>query len=214
MNQAAITVWGVVSLRALRVHWALAELGLDYRTEPIQSRTGETLTAHYTGLNPKQKIPFLVDGAIGISESAAIVQHLFRVYGPGTSVYLPATAAAEAVSDEWCYFAMTELDAHSLYLIRRHGYLPEIYGAAPEAVASAKEYFRKQMAAVGARVAGANPYLFGARIGAADILLTTCLDWAVGYEIPLDRSVLDYLGRTTSRPAYLAAVARNALPAP
>ena len=214
MNQAAITVWGVVSLRALRVHWALAELGLDYRTEPIQSRTGETLTAHYTGLNPKQKIPFLVDGEIGISESAAIVQHLFRVHGPGTPVYLPATAGAQAASDEWCYFAMTELDAHSLYLIRRHGYLPEIYGAAPEAVASAKEYFRKQMAAVGARVAGANPYLFGARIGAADILLTTCLDWAVGYEIPLDRPVLDYLGRTTSRPAYLAAVARHALPAP
>ena len=171
------------------------------------------MTAHYTGLNPKQKIPFLVDGEIGISESAAIVQHLFRVYGPGTPVFLPSSAAAQAVSDEWCYFAMTELDAHSLYLIRRHGYLPEIYGAAPEAVASAKEYFRKQMAAVGARVAGANPYLFGARIGAADILLTTCLDWAVGYEIPLDRPVLDYLGRTTSRPTYLAAVARNALPA-
>ncbi len=213
MNRAAITVWGAVSLRALRVHWALAELGLEYRTEPIQSRTGETLTERYSELNPKQKIPFLVDGEIGISESAAIVQHLFRVYGPGTAVYLPATAGAQAASDEWCYFAMTELDAHSLYLIRRHGYLPEIYGASPEAIASAKEYFRKQMAAVGARIAGADPYLFGARLGAADILLTTCLDWAVGYEIPLDRPVLAYLGRTTARPAYRAAVARNTLPA-
>ncbi len=213
MTRAAITVWGVVSVRALRVHWALAELGLDYRTEPIQSRTGETLTARYSDLNPKQKIPFLEDGEIRLSESAAIVQHLFRVYGRGTAVFLPATNAARAASDEWCYFAMTELDAHSLYLIRRHGYLPEIYGAAPEAVASAREYFLRQIAAVGQRIAGAAPYLFGERIGAADLLLTTCLDWAVRYEIPLDRPVLDYLARTKSRPAYLAAVARNALPA-
>lgn len=213
MSRGEITVWGAVSVRALRVHWALAELGLDYRTEPIQSRTGETLTARYTELNPKQKIPCLEDGEIRISESAAIVQHLFRVYGPGSAVFLPTSAAEQAASDEWCYFAMTELDAHSLYLIRRHAYLPEIYGPAPEAVASARAYCLKQVNAVEPRIAAADPYLFGERIGAADILLTTCLDWAASYDIPLARPILDYRARTKSRPAYLAAVARNALPA-
>ena len=80
------------TLRVLRVHWALLELGLSYDHEPIQARSGETQTAAYTALNPKQKIPFLQDGELAISESAAIVQYLFRRYGDKDAVYLPNTA--------------------------------------------------------------------------------------------------------------------------
>ena len=213
MQQGEITVWGAVSIRAFRVHWALHELGLTYRTEPIQSRTGETLTAGYLRLNPRHKIPFLQDGDVGISESAAIVQHLFRRYGDGTGVYLPRSEADIARSDEWCYFVMTELDAHTLYLIRRHGHLPQIYGQAPEAVASAEEYCREQIVAMAPRIADADPYLFGERIGVADILLATCLDWADRYGIDLPDACAAYVGRAKARPAYAAAEASNALPA-
>ena len=99
MNERAapadkITVWGVVTGRAHRVHWALRELGLPYETKTIQSRTGETQTAEYTKLNPKQKIPYLQDGDFGLSESAAIVQYLFRKYGDRRNVYAPAAPDA------------------------------------------------------------------------------------------------------------------------
>ncbi len=213
MAASAIIVWGAASVRALRVYWALHELGLDYQRQPIQARTGETLTEGYTRLTRKQKIPFLQDGEFGISESAAIVQYLFRAYGGDADVYLPTTAQDQAASDEWCYFVMTELDAHTLYLIRRHGHLPEIYGDAPAAVASAEEYFKKQVNAVAPRIARAAPYLFGDRIGVADILLTTCLDWAATYDIALDDACLAYRARTTARPAYAAAAEANAVPA-
>lgn len=208
-----ITVWGVASLRALRVHWVLHELGLDYRTEPIRARTGETQTQAYGRLSPKRKIPLLEDGDLVLSESAAIVHYLISAHGAGSGVHVPATARDRALSDEWCYFVMTELDAHSLYLIRRHGHLPEVYGPAPEAVASAEEYLVKQMTAVTPRIARAAPYLFGDRIGAADILLTTCLEWAAAYDIALDEACLAYRQRTTARPAYAAACAANAAPA-
>ncbi|MDP6345062.1 MAG: glutathione S-transferase family protein [Alphaproteobacteria bacterium] len=211
MTDSQITLWGAVSLRALRVHWALHELALPYRCEPIQSRSGETLTEEYGRLNPKRKIPYLTDGDFGLSESAAIVGYLFRAYGAGRGVYLPADDRAQATSDEWCYFVMTEMDAHSLYLIRRHGHLPEVYGHAPAAVASAEEYFLKQLAAVTPRIAEADPYLFGDRLGAADILLTTCLDWAANYGIEVSAPALAYLERTKARPAYQAAVASNAV---
>jgi len=36
MTESKITIWGAVTPRALRVHWALEELGLDYKAEPIQ----------------------------------------------------------------------------------------------------------------------------------------------------------------------------------
>jgi glutathione S-transferase len=207
-----ITVWGVVSLRAHRVHWALQELGLDYRVEPIQSRTGETLTSAYTALNPRQKIPCLQDGELVISESAAILNHLYRTYGAGRNVFVPTTSAEMALSDEWCFTIMAEMDAHSLYLIRRHKGLAHIYGAAPAAVDSAIEYFQKQLAAVRPRIAAAPDCLFGDQVGVADILLTSVLDWAVKYEIEIDDDSASYLARMQARTAYRLGWETCALP--
>ncbi len=204
-----IVLWGAISLRALRVHWALQELGLPYEFRPIQSRTGETLSAEYTRHNPKQKIPCLQDGEFTLTESPAIVNYLFNAHGAGKGVFLPETAEEQARSDEWSYFAMMELDAHSLYLIRRHKFLPEIYGEAPVAVASAEEYCLKQINAVAPRVALADPYLFGDRIGAADILLSTTLHFAQRYELALPEPCQAYMDRALARPAYQAAKARN-----
>jgi len=204
-----IILWGAISLRALRVHWALQELDLPYEFRPIQSRTGETLTAEYTRLNPKQKIPCLQDGDFALTESPAIVNYLFNAYGAGRPVFLPESAQERARSDEWSYFAMMELDAHALYLIRRHKFLPEIYGEAPAAVASAEEYCLKQINAIASRVGLAEPYLFGDKIGAADILLATTLHFAQRYEVTLPETCQTYMDRAFARPAYQAAKARN-----
>ncbi|MGY2934884.1 glutathione S-transferase [Bradyrhizobium sp. GM6.1] len=57
-----LTLWGVGTSRTVRPHWAMHELGLAYEIKPIGPRTGETKTAEYTRLNPRQKIPLLQDG--------------------------------------------------------------------------------------------------------------------------------------------------------
>ena len=75
-----LTLWGVGTSRTIRPHWAMQELGLPYKTKPIGPRTGETKTAEYTRLNPRQKIPLLQDGDFCIGESAAIVAYLSRMY--------------------------------------------------------------------------------------------------------------------------------------
>ena len=68
-----LILWGAGTSRTIRPHWAMHELGLAYDKRPIQSRSGETLTAEYTALNPRQKIPLLQDGDFTIGESAATV---------------------------------------------------------------------------------------------------------------------------------------------
>ena len=75
-NQPRRILWGAATARTLRAHWMLHELGLDYETRPIGSRTGETATAEFTQLNPRQKIPLLQDGEVTLAESAAIVTYL------------------------------------------------------------------------------------------------------------------------------------------
>ena len=78
-----LTLWGVGTSRTIRAHWAMAELGLVYETRAIGARTGETQTAEYTSLNPRQKIPLLQDDDFCIGESAAIVAYLSRTYSQG-----------------------------------------------------------------------------------------------------------------------------------
>ena len=55
-------LWGATTSRTLRAAWALHELSLDYVAHPILPRTGETKTAEFTRINPRQKIPVLQDG--------------------------------------------------------------------------------------------------------------------------------------------------------
>ena len=77
------------------------------------------------------------------------------------------------------------------------------------AVAGAVEYWQKQIVAVAPTIAKAEPYIFGDKISAADILLSTTLDFAERYEVELPQSCRSYRDRAFARPAFLAAKARN-----
>src|SRR5438094_10659247 len=160
-----LTLWGVGTSRTIRPHWAMHELGLAYTTKPIGPRTGETKTAEYTKLNPRQKIPLLQDGDFSIGESAAIVAYLSRMYSTTERSLIPETTREYAAWLEWCFFIVAELDSTSLYVMRRHraDALGPIYGIAPEVVAQAGEYFRQQLRHVEVALADARQFLMGDR---------------------------------------------------
>ena len=187
----------------------LEELELEYECHPIQSRTGETLTDEFRRLNPRHKIPVLRHGSFVLTESAAIIQYLSEAFPNSPAVYMPTDAESRARLHEWCYFIMSELDAGSLYVVRRHDGLKHIYGEAPTAVESAKDYFLHNLAVMATRVGGNNTYLLDDRLSVADILLVTCLDWASSCAISLPETVMHYRQRVARRPAYQAALKKN-----
>jgi glutathione S-transferase len=204
-----LALWGVGTTRALRAHWMLTEIGVPYISHRIQSRTGETFDPAYLKLNPRHKIPTLQHGALTLTESAAIIQYLAETFAVPEDLFVPSDPTQRARVNEWCYFIMNELDGHSLYLIRRHVGLKHIYGEAPEAVESAKTYFREQIEAVEPRFEGLTACLFGERLSVADMLLTTCLEWAHAVGIAVPESVAAYRSRVAARPAYVEAKRRN-----
>jgi len=204
-----LTVWGVGTSRTMRVHWMLLELGLEYECHPIQSRTGETHTDEFKRLNPRHKIPVLRHGSLVLTESAAIIQYLSETFPNPTKVYAPSEAVGRARLNEWCYFIMSELDASSLYVVRRHEGLKQIYGEAPTAVESAKSYFLHNIEAMASRIGSDNTYVLGERLSVVDILLMTCLDWAASCGISLPETVSHYRQRVALRPAYLTALKKN-----
>ena len=214
-SNTKLILWGAGTGRTMRPHWGLHELGLDYESRPIGPRTGETKTTEYTRLNPRQKVPTLQDGDFTIAESAAILAYLADSYGsPGRSL-APSGARERARWLEWCFYVVTELDATSLYVMRRHGDLKHIYGDAPVAMACAATYFATLLRHAALALEDGRRFLLGDQFSSADILLTTTLTWAISYKQPLPRSCEDYVARLTARPAYRAAsIANRPVPPP
>ena len=200
-----ITVWGAGTSRTLRVHWALAELGVPYERCPIGPRTGETQSAAFRALSVKEKVPLVVEDDLVLTESAAIVTWLGDRFGGLT----PAPGTVErARYYEWLSFILMELDAHTLYVMRKHGDLKHLYGEAPAAMEAAKAGFEKQIRWALPRIES-NPFLVGETFTGVDILMTTCLDWAVAYGFDLAAPLDAYRLRHHERPAFAAAVDRN-----
>jgi glutathione S-transferase len=200
-------LWGVGTTRTMRPHWAFHELDLDFDCRAISPRSGETRTAEFTALTARQKIPLLQDNHLVLTESAAIIWYLSETYGQDHNRLVPTDPKDRARCLEWCFFVLGELDETSLYVMRRHSDMRQTYGEAPVAIAAT--YFRKQMRTVERALEKYPSYILGERFTAADILLSTCVTWAVHYGIPVADSVLAYNARATARPSYARAERTN-----
>jgi glutathione S-transferase len=191
----------------MRPVWVAEELGISYELKPIGPRTGETQTPEFSLLNPKQKIPLLVSGSLCLSESLAICRYLLASF-PSDTLYVPQTPEARAREDEWCCYIYGELDETSLYVMRRHGDLGHIYGAAPEVVSAAGDYAAKHLSITADRL-GEQQSVLPEGFGLADIMLMTCLDWAIAYHLSLPTELMRYRTHIAQRPAYQRAKAAN-----
>ena len=201
-----LRLWGNGASRALLVHWALHELHLPYERRLVGSRTGETQTPEFLKLNSAGKIPVLEDDELILTESAAIVTYLAETYGRESRLVPPVATRRRAKYNQWCFFAMTELDAQALYIVHKHTTLSAIYGQAPQAVEVAKQTFARQSAIVERHLSDGRGWVLGETFTCADILLAYCLHWGEQHALVLEAASQDYVRRATARDAYQAAV--------
>ena len=205
-------LWGVGTSRTIRAHWALIELNLSYKTEIIRTRTTDTETAAFKSVNPRQKIPVLQDGTLTMGESAAIVTYLAESYSTEQVSLIPDNPKARAKYFEWMSFICMELDATSLYVLRRHWSLPEIYGDSPVANKASEEYFNRMITAADKLKNPKQKYLLETGFSGVDILMTTTLKWAIDYNQKIPTDFMEYLDHMVNRPGYIAALEANKMP--
>ena len=205
-------LWGVGTSRTIRAHWALIELNLSYKTEIIRTRTTDTETAAFKSVNPRQKIPVLQDGTLTMGESAAIVTYLAESYSTEQVRLIPDNPKARAKYFEWMSFICMELDATSLYVLRRHWSLPEIYGDSPVANKASEEYFNRMITAADKLKNPKQKYLLETGFSGVDILMTTTLKWALDYNQKIPTNFMEYLDQMGNRAGYIAALEANKMP--
>ena len=205
-------LWGVGTSRTIRAHWALIELNLSYKTEIIRTRTTDTETAAFKSVNPRQKIPVLQDGTLTMGESAAIVTYLAEGYSTEQVSLIPDNPKARAKYFEWMSFICMELDATSLYVLRRHWSLPEIYGDSPIANKASEEYFNRMITAADKLKNPKQKYLLETGFSGVDILMTTTLKWALDYNQKIPTNFMEYLDHMGNRPGYISALEANKMP--
>ena len=205
-------LWGAGTPRTLRPLWAMAELGLEYEHVKFSPRSATMDEAEFRSLSQRRKVPLLEDGDLVIGESAAIVYYLAQQYGGEVLPNALPGSKEWACAQEYSMYIMTEIDAR-LYTVRLHGEPPaglsEIYGAAPAAVNAARDYVSRGFGEAERWIADSGEFALGAQFSSVDILLTTCLAWAVDYEIPLPPHLKAYFSQVSARPGFIRAMGEN-----
>lgn len=198
---ATLTVIGTVRSRALRVLWALEELGLPYAHLAAGPRS-EAALAH----NPTGKIPILLVDGVALTDSTAIVQYLADAHGGLTH---PAGTLARGMQDSFTQAVLDEIEG-PLWLAARHSFvLPEPLRV-PAVKVTARAEFATAMEVLARRL-GDREFVTGAQFTVPDLILGHCAGWAqaASFDLP-GGPVGDYFARVRARPALARALAAGA----
>jgi len=189
-----ITFFHSPQTRSTGTFTLLEELGAPYKMHQINMKAGENRQPAYLAINPMGKLPALLHRGGLVTEQIACFLYLADLF--------PAAGLAPALDSplrgpylRWMAFYAGCFE-------------PAVVDRAmkrPEAAVPMSPYgsFDAVLATLTAQLR-ATPYLLGDTISAADILWAGGLGWTVGFKIvPELPEIMDYLGRITSRPAFV-----------
>ena len=190
------TLIGANQTRALRVKWALEELGVPYTQLPAAPRSAEA-REHA----PSGKVPVLIVDGATLTDSTAIITYLADHHNALT---LKAGTLGRARQDGFTNMVLDEFDA-ALWTAARHSFVLPEDKRVPDVKPSLRWEFARSEELLVSQM-GDGPFLMGAEFTIADIVLCHCLDWAVkaGFGVSQPR-LAEYHAAMRARPAYIAA---------
>ena len=179
--------------RSARALWMLEELGVEYERILVDIRDPNREDSDEFRLaSPMGKVPALVDGDVGMSESAAICLYLADRYAPGTL----APPADDPQRGKFLYWLM---------------YTPAVIEPAMSEKFNGVEPARQRsgwgdfdlMIETLENGLGDNTWILGDEFTAADVMLGSSTVFLRAFEMLPDSEILDaYADRCLARPAY------------
>jgi glutathione S-transferase len=171
--------------RSFRCLWAAEECGVDIDlvTMPFPPRFH---VPTYKEINPLGTIPAWVEGALTLTESAAICQHIAR----GSALEVLPSEADYPLYLNWLHRSDATL-TFPLAIMLRYGTFPPVETHKPEVVADYKAFFLGRARSIESALADGRETLVAGRFTVADI--------CVGYAVMLagNLGIADELGEAT-----------------
>lgn len=196
-----ITLYHAPRSRSSRMIWLLEELGADYKIELVDivrgDGSGKPAPDSYKAISPFKKVPAIKIYNEVVTESGAIVLYLTDSHQKHKIGPLPGeNTRAEYLRWLFVYAGVLEPAATA----RFNGWdkdKPTGFGT-----------FEEVEGLIAAQL-GQTPYMLGDEFSGADILYGSAVQFFKGSLFPDSKLYNDYLGRLTSRPAYIRAEARE-----
>lgn len=171
----------------LAPHFLLEELGLPFELVLVDTSKNEHQQETYLKLNPKGKIPLLVDGDLYLSESAAICLHLADKYAKDTKYHYFSPAlgsSARAHLYKWMLYLSNTLQAELMTY-----FYPERQLQAPELAAQLKDSAENRVAGMLSFIddslsTSGGHYLLGEQLSIADLFLFMLGRWTRSMQKP------------------------------
>ena len=182
-----------------KVKLALLELGLDCETIMVDVASKENREPAFLALNPFGRVPVLVDGAMTLTESHAILAYL----GETTGRLWPVAAAARAQALKWLFFLSQHVipPAGEVALRIR----AKVFGFAPDetAIARGEKALPDVLRIVEARLA-AHPWLLGREFSLVDCAYGPILNVMekAGFSLAATPKIAAYLDAIRARPSW------------
>lgn len=200
-----ITLHHCVSARSFRPLWMLEELGLPYRLRMLPFPPRVSARA-YLDLNPLGTVPLMEDGAVRMTESAAICQYLAARHAPGRLDVGPGEAAFGDYLNGLHFGEATLTFPQTLVL--RYGRFEPAARLQPQVVEDYSRWFLARLRGLEPRLAGSE-FLCADRFTAADVSVGYALMLAglIGLQDRFTPAVAAYWQRLSHRDAYRRALA-------
>lgn len=189
-----ITLYGFGPTRSARCRWTLLELGLEFEDVDDRALIGSDRLRR---IHPQAKLPAVVIDGRALFESAAICTHLCDLE-PDKGLIGTAGSWQRAQHEQWCSFALTEMEAWLWSTAKHTGFYPE-EKRSPGVVATNSEEFRNGAAVLDAHLAS-TPFIVDGQFGVTDIVVGWTVNWGrrMGQLDGFD-NLAGYLGRLFER---------------
>lgn len=168
---AHVKIYGIPQSRASRCLWMASELGLP--VENVQVHFSATAEApDLLAINPNARIPALDDNGFHLWESMAINIYLAKKYGAGRD-FVPASLEEEALTNQWSFWAMTEIEKSLLVLLMHALGRPP---ADEATVAQHQQVLARPLKVLDNHLASRD-WLLGDRFTVADLNVASVMSW-------------------------------------
>jgi glutathione S-transferase len=191
---------------AVRVHWALEELGVPYEKHKLDLAAGDQKKPEFLAINPNGKVPALVDGDAKVFESLAIFMWLGEKYGTEKGMWPRAGTSEHATALSWLMWGTVEA-ATAVFQYIVHGTdgrlsLPKEHRSAHVAK-QYKERFEALMKLLDERLQGRD-YILGSTFSLVDVANASMVGFATmlgGLSVADHKNVAGWVARCQSRPS-------------